>query len=91
MQTQINGAIARVIGEALGEHYYSHRVIESRCAEAGIRTEPQQGMNCSDKVTYLIAEEAKARPTEIVAIVGQLLQEYMDGESFRSPGPGKGP
>ncbi len=77
--------IARVIGEALGEHYFSHRVIESRCAEAGIRTEPTQGLNCSDKITHMVAEEAKLRPTEILQIVGQLLQEYMDGESNRNP------
>ncbi|RYD43653.1 MAG: hypothetical protein EOP85_09965, partial [Verrucomicrobiaceae bacterium] len=86
MQAPITRGIARVIGEALGEHYFSHRVIEARCAESGIRTDPPDGMNCSDKLTYLITEEAKARPAEIASIVGQLLQEYMDGESYRCPG-----
>ena len=69
----------------MGAHYYSHRIIEARCAESGIRTDPPQDVNCSDKVTYVITEEAKARPGEIAQIVGRLLQEYMDGESYRCP------
>lgn len=39
--------------EALGEHYYSHRVIESRCYESGLRGDPPDG-NCSDKITIWV-------------------------------------
>jgi Abortive infection C-terminus len=85
MQSPITRGIARVIGEALGEHYFSHRVVEARCAESGIRTEPMEGLNCSDKITAMIAREAQLRPGEIASIVGRLLEEYMDGEGGRNP------
>lgn len=84
MTAPITRELARVIGEALGEHYYSHRVIESRCYESGLRGDPPEG-NCSDKITMWIAREAAERPAEIAAIVGRLIEEYMDGDSFRNP------
>ncbi len=86
MQSPITRGIARVIGEALGEHYFSHRVVEARCAESGIRTEPPEGMNCSDKITTMITKEAQLRPVEVIGVVGRLLEEYMDGDGGRNPG-----
>jgi Abortive infection C-terminus len=84
MISPITRAIAQVIGEALGDHYYSHRVIESRCYESGLRGDPPEG-NCSDKITIWITREAAERPSEIAAIVGRMIEEYMDGESCRNP------
>jgi len=84
MTSPISRGIARVIGEALGEHYYSHRVIESRCYESGLRGNPPDG-NCSDKITIWVTREAEARPADIAAIVGRLIEEYMDGDGGRYP------
>lgn len=84
MLTPITRGIARVIGEVLGDHYYSHRVIESRCYESGLGGDPPDG-NCSDKITTWIIREATERPAEIAAIVGRLIQDYMDGDSNRNP------
>ena len=75
----ITPGVARVIGQVLGEYYYSHRRIESLCYENGLTGDPPQG-NCSDKITYWIRREAESRPDEIINIVGRLICEFMDAE-----------
>ena len=70
---------ARVIGEVLGAHYYSHRRIESLCHESGLSGEPPQG-NCSDKLTYWICREAASNPDRVLTIVGQIVSEFMDSD-----------
>lgn len=75
----ITRAVARVIGEVLGTHYYSHRRIESLCYESGLTGEPPQG-NCSDKLTYWICREADSNPDHIVNIVGRLICDFMDSD-----------
>lgn len=84
MTTPITSGISRVVGEVLGDHYYSHRVIEARCYESGLRGEPPEG-NCSNKINQWITREAAERPAEIATIVGLLIEEYMDGEGERHP------
>ena len=79
MASIITRGIARVIGEVLGAHYYSHRRIESLCHESGLSGDPPQG-NCSDKLTYWICREADSNPDKILTIVGVLICEYMELE-----------
>ena len=43
MITPISRGIARVVGEALGDHYYSDLVVESRCYESRLRGDPRAG------------------------------------------------
>jgi hypothetical protein len=77
--TVITRGIARVIGEVLGAHYFSHRRIEALCHESGLSGEPPQG-NCSDKITYWICREADTNPDHVVNIVGRLIGEFMDSD-----------
>ena len=79
MVAVITRGIARVIGEVLGAHYYSHRRIESLCHESGLSGEPPQG-NCSDKLTFWISREADSNPEQVVNIVGRLICEFMDSD-----------
>jgi len=83
MSNQINRAIARVIGEVLGAHYFSHRKIESRLHEAGFTGDPPEG-NCSDKITNWIVREAAQFPNEISSRVGEFLSDYMDSDYLNS-------
>lgn len=79
MPSTITRAVARVIGEVLGAHYYSHRRIEALCYESGLSGDPPLG-NCSDKITSWICREADTSPTEIVSIVGRLICGFMDSD-----------
>lgn len=76
----ISRSVARVIGEVLGAHYYSHRRIESLCRDCGFSGEPPLG-NCVDKLTSWINREAAAAPDLVLKKVGQLLCEFMDSDS----------
>ena len=80
MPTPINRGIARVIGEVLGEFYYSHRKIEALFHESGFTGEPPGG-NCSDKITYWICREAEEFPDEVVTRVGAALCDFMDSDN----------
>ena len=75
----ITRGVARVIGEVLGGHYYSHRRIESLCYESGFSGEPPQG-NCSDKLTYWIIHEVESNPEHVFTKVGRLICEFMDSD-----------
>ena len=75
----ITRGVARVIGEVLGAHYYSHRRIESLCHESGLSGEPPQG-NCSDKLTSWINRETDTDPDRVVTKVGRLICEFMDSD-----------
>ncbi len=75
----ITRGIARVIGEVLGQSYYSHRRIEALFHESGFTGEPPSG-NCSDKITYWIMRESEARPDEIVLMVGRAIGQFMDSD-----------
>ncbi len=75
----ITRGIARVLGEVLGQHYYSHRRIEALFHESGFEGEPPSG-NCSDKITYWIVRESESRPDYIVNMVGRAICEFMDDD-----------
>ena len=79
MHVPINRGIARVIGEVLGAHYYSHRRIEALFHEAGFLGEPPEG-NCSNKITRWICREAEESPDEVVLKLGRVLCEFMDSD-----------
>ena len=72
-----------MIGEVLGESYYSHRRIESLFYESGFSGNPPEG-NCSDKITAWICREAKKSPNDIVNKVGLAICDFMDGTPIRA-------
>lgn len=77
-------AVARVIGEVLGQHYYSHRRIEAKMYEAGFTGAVPEG-NCSDKINSWIIRESQLRPNEIHKITGLFIEELMDGDWSFNP------
>ena len=80
MASQITRGIARVIGEVLGQSYYSHRRIEALFHEAGFVGDPPAG-NCSDKITHWICREVDECPDEVVPKLGRALCEFMDSDN----------
>lgn len=83
MREPITRGIARVIGEVLGEFYFSHRRIEALFHESGFSGDPPEG-NCSDKITTWICREAKEYEEQIVNKVGRAICDFMDGDSIRN-------
>lgn len=82
MEGPINRGIARVIGEVLGDYYYSHRRIEALFHESGFSGEPPEG-NCSDKITSWICREAEEEANAILGKLGEALEEFMDSDHDR--------
>ena len=74
-----------MIGEVLGDYYYSHRRIEALFHESGFTGDPPEG-NCSDKITAWISREAKKFPSKVVTRVGAVLCDFMDSDNENDDG-----
>ncbi|HEL7672932.1 TPA: abortive infection family protein [Stenotrophomonas maltophilia] len=71
--------LAVTIGDVVGSYYYSHRRLNEMLYDAGASGEVPDG-NCSDKVTNWLIREGKEDVARSFAILGNLIEDIMDGE-----------
>lgn len=76
---KIPNAVATVVGEVLGSHYYSHRRLETLFADAGAPAEVPEG-NCVEKCRRWLRKCNDAPGVDPVAVLGAVLEEFMDYE-----------
>lgn len=83
MLTEFPRPLAAVVGEIIGSHYFHHSTIESLFYEAGASGEVPEG-SCVKKVTEWLVREGKRDPGKALAILGKVIEEFMDGDFTRS-------
>jgi hypothetical protein len=82
MQARIPNALAIVVGQILGEHYYSHRRLEALFSEAGAPGDPPIG-NCQAKCSEWLKRASADPNVDALGVLGKVLEEFMevDGQS----------
>jgi hypothetical protein len=68
-----------VVGDVLGRHYYSHRVLETLFAEHGAPGEPPEG-NCAEKCQRWLKRCNEDPSADPLAVLGGVLEHFMDYE-----------
>jgi hypothetical protein len=83
MLTEFPRPLAAVVGEIIGSYYFHHSTIESLFYEAGASGDVPEG-SCVKKVTEWLVREGKLDPGKALAILGKVIEEFMDGGLTRS-------
>jgi hypothetical protein len=81
---RIPNALAIVVGQILGEHYYSHRRLDALFAEAGAPGDPPLS-NCQTKCTEWLKRASADPKTDALGVLGKVLEELMEVDSPRFP------
>ena len=79
MSNKIPNAVAVVVGDVLGEHYYSHRDIEVLFAECGAPGTTPHG-TCRQKCEEWLKQANEFPDTDARALLGAVLVNLMDTE-----------
>ena len=77
MTLKMPPAIATVVGEILGEYYYTHSAIETLLYENGAKGDPPPE-SVAGKVTAWLIREGNEDPDKAFTILGGILREFMD-------------
>lgn len=76
-------SVATVVGEILGNYYFSHRQIETLFYECGALGDPPSG-SCEQKITHWLIQEANLGTEHAYELLGKILEEFMDGDLLRN-------
>lgn len=83
--SQIPNSVINVVGDVLGDHYYSHVRLERLFLGAGAPGSAPEG-NCSEKCRAWLRRCNTAAGVDPLAVLGGVLEEFMDyeltGENF---------
>ena len=82
---RIPPAVCQVVGDAIGRYYYSHNAIDRLFALCGAPGEPPDG-SCVAKSTAWLKRASDDPQTNAVAVLGGVLREFMEQESFHLGG-----
>ena len=85
--------VAAVVGQVIGDHYYSHRRLENLFWESGAKGDPPPG-NCAEKVERWLLRESSESPSNAHTVLGKILENYMEvdasfGGTAKSQGAGR--
>ena len=76
---RIPSPICAVVGEILGDHYYSHARLETLFLEAGAPGDPPAG-NCRIKCTEWLRRASRDHTIDCFSVLGGVLEDLMEIE-----------
>jgi hypothetical protein len=81
---RVPNPVAIIVGQVLGNHYYSHRVLNTLFMEHGAPGEPPEG-NCQDKCTAWLKRTSADETVDAYTVLGGVLEAFMEVDSPRYP------
>ena len=81
---RIPNAVAIVVGNAIGNHYYSHNRLNALFMGNGAPGDPPLG-NCRDKCSEWLKRASSDPSVDAHFILGHILEEFMEVDSPRYP------
>ena len=83
-QERIPTALATLVGELLGSHYFNHRAIDLLFQEAGAPEEVPDG-SCAQKSTTWLKRASADPKVDALKVLGKVLAHYMESANPRYP------
>src|SRR5580698_1976356 len=74
---KLPGPVIVVVSNVLGDHYYSHRRLESLFAEKGAPGDPPPG-NCVEKCTAWFKLSGEHPTADAASVLGGVLETFME-------------
>jgi hypothetical protein len=78
---RIPNPVAIVVGQILGEHYYSHRRLDSLFTEAGAPGDPPVG-SCVDKCIAWLKRVSQDPMVDALGVLGKVLEPLMETDAY---------
>ena len=82
-QPRIPNSVATVVGDILGSHYYSHRVIDTLFAEKGAPGDPPLA-SCADKCIAWLKRASADTTVDALRVLGAVLEDFIKTDILRS-------
>lgn len=76
-EPRIPNPVAMVVGDVLGAHYYSHRLLNNLFIEKGAPGDPPIG-NCAEKCQQWLKRASEDENVDALGVLGAVLEEFME-------------